>query len=512
MKTIFSKYFIITSIITGLFALWSIIFPERFGSSLSQIQIFFAVTYGWFIKIFPVLILGICLYISFTPKYGRIKFGGEDSIPEFSTFSWLTMLFTAGIGVGIVYFAINEGIYGYFLAPDGIASGITAWEAGKNAMGIAIYHWGISTWAIFSISGLCSGYFTFRHNTQYLPGAPIAFAFSQKPWAKYTAHTMNILAIICSALTISATIGLGSIQIATGARIVFNVSSEQTFLWPYYALIILYIIFLGAALTPLNKGMNFISNINIWLCIILLLFVMIFGPTRYIFEQIFNTLGMLINWLIPKNFEMYIFAENPRYTVEWDTSSLLWWLAWTPFMGVFIASISKGRTIKEFCIATISIPVLFMILWIATFSGIALLNVVEGSGDFGDLALAFPEATIFALLDTLPFSYITSIVALLLIIFFLATTCTSAAITLSRMTDKNGVESHHFRTFLWATFMSTIAFAAIFNSLRASAGAESLQAFRSLSTVIALPYLFFFLVTISAFIKQLRWDNNSKGG
>ncbi len=508
MSKIFTKLFVVSAIFTGMFSVWSILYPINLGDTLSAFQIFFSLMYGWFIKILPVIIIGICIFFGVSKKYRDIRFGGPDARPDFSTFSWLAMLFTAGIGIGIVYFGINEGPIAYLLAPDGIgATNTTKWEAAKTAMGIGIYHWGISAWAIFSISGLSVGYFTFKHGTRYLPGAPIEFAFKGRPWAKPVAAVMNVLGVVCSALTISATMGLGSVQIASGARIVTGQSGESTVMWPFIALAVLFVIFTLAAITPLKKGMKFIGDVNVWMAIGIMVFVMIFGPTRYIFEQIVSTFGTLLTGFIPKNFEMYLFVDDPSYIVSWDTSTLLWWIAWTPFMCVFIASISKGRKIKEFCFASMTIPVIFMILWLATFSGTALLDIIQGTGSIGNYALSNPEETFFALLRTLPFSGFTQFFTLVLIVFFLATTCTSAAVSLSRMTGPDGIEISHTRSAVWAVLMTLIAVAAIYATI-SSGGIEGMYGIRALATALALPYLFFYILIIVAFIKQIRKDES----
>lgn len=514
LRKIFTKLFIISAIITAVFSTWSILYPINLGDTLSRFQVFFSLMYGWFIKILPIIIIGISLYFGISKKYRDMRFGGPDARPEFSTFSWLAMLFTAGIGIGIVYFGINEGAIAYLLAPDGIgadgglaANGTQKWEAAKNAMAISIYHWGVPAWAIFSISGLSVGYFTFRHGTRYLPGAPIEFAFKGRPWAKPVARVMNVLGVVCSALTISATMGIGAVQIASGARIVANAPAEGTEMWPFIVLAILFVIFTLAAVTPLKKGMKFIGDANMWMAIGIMVFVMIFGPTRFIFEQIFDTFGSVLTGLIPKNFEMYIFVDDPSYTVAWDTATLLWWIAWTPFMCVFIASISKGRKIKEFCFATMTIPVIFMVLWLATFSGTVLLDIIQGSGEIGKYALENPEETFFALLRNLPFSGFTQIFTLVLIIFFLATTCTSAAISLSRMTGPDGIEISHTRSAVWSVLMTLIAVAAIYATI-SSGGIEGMYGIRALATALALPYLFFYILIIAAFIKQIRKDEH----
>ena len=508
MKRVFTKLFIVSVIITGIFSVWSLLDPQNMGTVMSKIQMFVSVMLQWFIKVLPMIIMVVCFVFAISKKYGNIKFGGPDAKTEFSTFSWLAMLFTASVGMGIIYFGVNESLYAYYLAPNGISGGFSKWEAAKNSMGIGLYHWGISAWAIFSMSGMAVGYFTFRHGTKYLPGEPILFAFKGRPWAKPVAYVMNVLGVVCSALTIATTMGLGSFQLATGARFITGVPIEETSSWPFIALGILFLISTAAAITPLSKGMKWIGNLNIWMAIIIMVFVMIVGPTRYIFEQVIDVLGTQINTLISKNFEMFIFVDNPSYTIEWDVATLLWWISWTPFMCIFIASISKGRRIKDFFFATITIPVVFMILWLSTFAGTALLNAVEGDGQIAKYALENADQTFFALLATLPLSNITQVFTFILMIFFLATTCTSCSMSLSKMTDAEGKKIDPVRTAVWSFLMTLIAITAIVAASKG--GAEGLYGIRALATTMALPYLFFYLLIMAAFIKQIRKDERNK--
>lgn len=503
-KDVLTPTFVIAASITAVFSILSLVNPTALSNTLTTIQMIFALEYGWFAMLIPTLCVGILLYLGLSRKYGHIIIGGQDAEPEYSLFSWIAMLFTASIGIGIVYFGINEPLYAYFLAPSSTEAASTMLAA-KEAMSTAIYHWGVSVWGIFSVAGLIMAYFVYRHNTRFLPGDVLTNTFPGKKWAPPLASFMNILACVCSAMTIAATIGLGTVQITTGIANVFGLDGAIVAVFPYIILAILLVITLLASTTKtVGKGMSIIGNINVYMAFGILIFAMVFGPTRYIFEQIIQTFGTFISEFIPRNFNLFMFAQDPTYSVTWDVSNNMWWIAWTPFMGVFIASISKGRSIKQFALATMTIPVAFMLLWHCAFGAVALLDVIEGTGLVGSLALTSPDMTFFALLKTLPIPQITTIFTVVLLIFFLSTTVTSAALSLARMTDKNGREAKPIRAATWCILMSAIALTGIFAA--SLGGQDALNGIRSLATTMSYPYLFFFILTTTALLKKMFSD------
>lgn len=503
---VFTPLFIASGLITAVFAIWAMVDPSQLTLSLSKVQLFVVGNYGWFFMLIPVIFAFISLYFGLSKKYGHIKFGGQDAKPQFSTFSWLAMLFTAGIGVGIIYFGINQPLYAYYLSPMGINNPtISPMEAARNSMGMGVYLWGIGAWVIFSIAGLVVGYFAYKHNGKYLPGEAIRIGFKDKKWSNPFAKCIDVLSVVCAALTIAATIGLGVIQLSGALKMLYNVPENIVNMLPFILLAILFIMFTTAAVTPLQKGMKFIGDVNMYMAIAITLFAMIFGPTRYIFEQIVDTFGTFVQTSVIQNFQMYIFSDLQNFVYEWEATGWLWWISWTPFMGVFVASISYGRSIKEFVVASMTAPVGFMLIWLCTFGGSAMHNVMLGDGSLGQVGMTTPDLTFFKFLEMLPFSTITIIFTAILLLFFLATTCTGCSVSLSTMTDPEGKSSSPVRSAVWSLLMSLIAISAIVATLRG--GNDAFNGIRALATTMTIPYLAFFLISISAFIKQIVVDN-----
>lgn len=506
---IFTAMFIVSASITALFSVFSLVSPSALARIMTFLQSLFAAQYGWVAMMIPVLCMGLLLALGIS-KYGTIVIGGKDTKPEYSLFSWLAMLFTSSIGIGIIYFGVNEPLYAYYLSP-GSTEAPNTMVAAREAMGTALYHWGISVWAIFSVAGLIMAYFVSKHNIRYLPGDVIETSFGKRKWVPATKYSMNVLAIVCSGMTIAATMGLGSVQIATGMTQVADIGGAFKAMLPYAVLAILLIVCLFAATTKkVGKGMQVLGDWNVYLAIAILLFAILFGPTRYILSQVVQLLGTYIDQLLPRNFEMFLFSGDPTYSTTWDVSNNMWWISWTPFMGVFIASISKGRTIRQFAFATMTIPVLFMLIWHAAFGGIALLDAILGTEQIAKHAMESPDMTFFAILQTMPWPTLTSIATIILLVMFISTTITSAALSLARMTDADGKEAAPVRSAVWVILITVIALTGIFATTLG--GNDALNAVKSLATTLSYPYLFFFILMATGFIRQIRKDKHQMQG
>jgi len=239
-----------------------------------------------------------------------------------------------------------------------------------------------------------------------------------------------------------------------------------------------------------------------------MVYAIVTGPTRYIFEQMVQTTGTLIVQVIPRNFQMFIFGKDPSYTLTWDVANNMWWISWTPFMAVFIASISRGRTIRQFAFATMTIPVAFMLMWHCTFGATALLNLILGDGSVAAHAKTSADMTFFALLKTLPLTPLISAASVVLLLFFLATTVTSAALALGRMTNRDGQTPAPLRCAVWCFMMAAIALTGIFATTLG--GNDALNAIRSLATTLSYPYMFVFILLATAFLRQIKLDERRK--
>lgn len=513
-KKIFTNTFIISASISLVLAIISLINTDTLSSILSIFQVVFAVEYGWLGQIIPLICLIVLFYLGFSKKYGHIKLGGENSKPEYSTFAWIGMLFTGAIGMGLMSFAVNEPLYAYLLSPSAIDAQPNVMEAAKQAMVTSMYHWGASTWSIGALAGLVVAYFVSKHNGRYLPGDAILKTWPHKKWSKGLSNFINVLACIAALTTISASMGIGVVQLTSGMASLFNLSEFTTEILPYIFLAILaFFCILSSATKKVGKGMNIISNINIYVCIFVLIFVFVFGPTRFIFENIVQTLGSYIFEFIPRSTDMFIFGTDKAllttglsYLTSWDVVNNLFWICWAPFMAVFIASISKGRTLKEFAICTTIVPTIFMLLWNSGIGGISLLDTLIGEGQIAANVLERADLTFFMIIKSLPFSTVMTIISVILLFMFLTTTVTSAALSLGRMTDEEGLNPEPVRCVIWVILMTCISLTSLVSA--SNGGADALATIKSIGSVFGYPYLFFFIMIIFAFFRQIKIDEN----
>lgn len=494
----FSNLFWYAVAFSAIFSVWAVMNPTSLTTTLWGLIYKFHDNFNWLVISMPLIICILSFALAFS-KYGQIKLGKKDEKPEFSTASWLTMLFTAGLGVGLVNFGVAEPLVHYLSSPLGLPGGFDKVTAAKNAMALTMFNWGIPAWAIYTISGLVIGYFTYHRSAKFLPGTPIEEGFKDKKWGKGLGSLTNILAAGASALTLAASIGLGVFQVKNALKAVFNweLAGVQS------SLIILLFIFLSytiPAISPINKGMKIIGDINIYLVIGVLIFTFVIGPTRFFMGSILTTFGETIKTIVPLGFNVYLFQDRGWFN-DWPLTTLVWWVSWTPFLGIFIARISKGRTIKQIVLASIIIPTLFIIIWFSVFGGFGLLNDIAGDGSIAKYIAENPNdvyLSFIMVLQQLPAFNIIGLIFIALVVIFLATTATSAAISLSMMTS-NGVENAPpYRTFIWCIIMVTIASANVVTG--------TLNGVKAVAVFLGVPYMFILFLQIAGMIRQMRKD------
>ncbi len=494
------NYFLYTAPFVAAIALISLIWPETLTNVIIKMTTFFYTTFDWFVVWLPLMAIIIGLYFAFS-KYGKIRLGGDDAKPEYTLYSWMAMLFTAGIGVGIVFYGPIEGMWHYFQSPIGVSAGLSQAEAMENAMALSIWVWGVPAWALYMVGGLIVAYFAYQHNMDFSPSAAVEKAYGKRKWAKAVGIMILVIAIISIALSVSSSIAMATTQIASGLKIITGKTFTSTFA-KIIILIFIFCAYTGASVLPIQKGMKVLGDWTMYISIGLLIFVFLAGPTHYFVSVMINTIGRIITQTIPFSFEMYLFRDRSWFT-WYPMSYWVWWITWTPFVGVFLAKISKGRTIKQFILASIFVPAGFMIVWFSVFSGYSLLDTIEGTGTLAEIAnTGSYEGTIYNLLNLLPLSAVTKPVTVFLFIGFVITTVTSAAISLGIMTSNDGKSESKSKSVVWCIFMALIGFAVIITG--------KIEGIKSVGSFAGFPFVYILLILIAGFIKQIRIDVNKK--
>lgn len=459
----------------------------------STIQAFLSERFGWFYLISASVILLFTIYLAFS-KYGNIKLGKDDDEPDYSTFSWLSMLFSAGMGIGLVFWGIAEPVSHYFVPPVGEGETV---EAAANALQFTIFHWGFHPWAIYALIGLTLAYFKFRK------GAPGTISATFYPLIGDRINgpigkTIDVLAVLATVFGVATSLGFGAIQI-NGGLSYLNGNITNGFLTQLLIIIGVTILFMLSSISGLGRGIKWLSNANIIMAILLLVFFLFAGPTTYLLNLFTTTFGSYLQYLPQMSFRMDPFnEENSAWIQDWTIFYWAWWISWSPFVGTFIARVSKGRTIREFIIGVLAVPTVFCALWFTVFGGTGIHSEMFGSGGIWE-AMGQGENTeiaLFATLGQLPLSTILTVFAIILIGTFFITSADSATFVLGMQTT-NGMLNPPMKIKLtWGIIQSAAATVLLW--------AGGLSALQTAAIISAFPFVIILLSMMISVHKGLK--------
>jgi len=481
--------FFVSVILCGAIGVWGIIAPDAMANAALGMTGFALKSLDWFFLLLCTGFLILSVYMAFGP-FSHIRLGKDDERPEFSTLSWLAMLFAAGMGAGLIFWGVAEPIF-HYVSPPGI-SGKTP-EAARMAMIITNLHWGLHAWSIYAVCALVIAYFSFRKGVPSLISSPIKAEFGCKHRGLWC-HTADIIGVLAVIFGLAGSLTMGVLQVRAGLGEVFNVPATDT-----VSIIILCLMtafFLISASTGINKGIKILSNINIAIAIVILLLIIFAGPTRFIMEIFITALGDYFSQLVSMSFKLYPYKDLSSWTSGWTLTYLIWWLAWGPFVGIFIARISRGRTIREFIIGVVFIPTLFSILWFAAFGGTALYIEMFGGGGIAELVLEDVSKALFALFTWYPLSEILSILALVLIFIFLVTSADSGTFVVSMMTSNGDLDPSIKFKLVWGIIIGLITAGTLFSGSVAVAKAMAIAG--------AIPFSLILILQLIAFLRTIR--------
>ncbi len=487
-------YFWFTAPVVGIIAVLSVIFPTQVANMFATAGEVIYTLGDWFIMWVPCVILILCFWVAFSPL-GKKKLGGEDAQPEFSLFSWISMLFTAGIGVGIIFYGPLEGIWHLMYGNLSKLEYLTPTERAHNAMSTAVWLWGVPAWAFYTISGVVVAYFAYNKHTPFTMSAPIQMAFSNHKWNNWVSKLTMCLTIITVGISLASSLAMAAGQINGGLRYILGMPTLQITPWILLAIFITYSLI---SVTPINKGMKTLSDWTIIVALLIMAFVFLTGPTRYFMMTFVESIYNAAIGSVEHSFRLFIFDED-RYWINWFSMSYwIWWIGWTPFMGIFIAKVSKGRTFGEMVMYSIFVPAGFILLWFSIFSGFGILETVKGSGKLAEIAGGNYQETIYAMLDMFPLSWLTKPVLAILFLAFVTTTIVSGCISLGIMTGKDGINASKPKILIWGTFMSAIALPFVLSG--------RIEGIKAVGSLAGAPYMFCFFILIAAFLKMVRRD------
>ena len=478
------------------FLVWGVVDSEGMGTTTGELLGWLETTFGWLFILVSASFLLFSGYLAVT-RYGNIRLGPDDSEPEFSTFSWVSMMFATGMGIGLMFWGVAEPLT-YLTATD--ASSIppgrgdpSTPDSARVAMEYAFFHWGFHPWAMYAVIGLAIGYFAYRKGT----GNLVSGAFGPLLGRRATegpGKAIDIIAIFATLFGSATSLGLGALQITGGLDDVFATGESK---WlTVVVIVVLTTCFVLSAVTGIEKGVQFLSNANAIAALLLVFFLFVVGPTVFILSTFTESLGGYLTHLPTMAFRTGAFGGS-EFLDTWTIFYWAWWISWTPFVGMFIARISKGRTIRQFVVYVILVPSLVSFVWFSILAGSAFDLQLSGAKDLGAvLANEGTESALFATLREYPLSSITVVLAVFLVAIFFITGADSASIVMG-MLSQHG-EEHPMR---WLVIFWGVAQGAVAGVLLFSGGLGALQ---TLVIIVAGPFMLVICAMCVSLMKALR--------
>ncbi len=435
-----------------------------------------------------LLLLAIYLALS---KYGSIRIGPEGSRPEFSTTAWIAMLFAAGMGVGLLFFGVSEPLTHFSVIRDFSSDP----EAARLAMFVTYLNWGFHAWAIYGVVALIVAFFAFRRERSLLLSAPLLDVYGEKTWTRVLAWLFDFLSVVAIAVGLAGSLAMGVFQIQTGLAGILGVPNSR------YLTAIIFAVTCVSFLIPLRRdlgeGMSKLSNLAMGIAISLLIYLLVVGPTSFVMNSIVSGFGRYVFNVLPAGFSTTEFFDQRISTwfQDWTLNYMIWWLAWSPFVGIFIARISRGRTIREFLAGVIIAPTLFSVFWFGVFGGVGFFDVLDGSGRLLEVNDMNLDATTFALLQQFPLKFVTQIVTIAAAFLFVVTSVVSAGFTLA-MIGTGGDEnpSPSVRT-IWGAVLGALGLAMIL--------VNDVSLVRSIIALSAIAFVFIVPILVVCLLKSL---------
>ncbi|MER0476416.1 BCCT family transporter, partial [Morganella morganii] len=469
------------------------IFPQRSEILLKTLQAQLFENASWFYILAVALILLTVAYLGLS-RFGEIKLGPDHSQPQFSYLSWFAMLFSAGMGIGLMFFGVAEPVMHYLAPPVGDAQTV---QAAREAMEITFFHWGLHAWAIYAIVALILAFFSYRHGLPLTLRSALYPLIGERIYGPM-GHAVDIFAVVGTVFGVSTSLGFGVLQVNAGLAHLFGLPVSPAMQ------VILIVIITGLAtlsvVSGLDKGIRILSELNLSLAGILLLLIGILGPTVLLLKSFVQNTGAYLSDIINKTFNLYAYEpQSTEWLGGWTLLYWGWWLSWSPFVGMFIARISRGRTIREFVTGVLFVPAGFTLLWMTFFGNSAIFLIRDKGAEMlaqivqEDVALA-----LFQFLNYFPFSSVLSFVAMLMVIVFFVTSADSGAMVVDTLASAGEIHTPVWQRIFWAFLMGAVAITLLL--------AGGLTALQTMTIATALPFAIILLIAIVGLLKALRID------
>jgi len=502
MKNYTNKYFDISkpvfipsALITVFFVTFTIIFNEQAEAGFSSFRTYMSENFGWFINIAINYFLFFVIFIAFS-RFGKIRIGGKEARPDFNKFSWIAMLFSAGMGIGLVYFSVAEPML-HFSNP--IEAGLSGVEKSKLAMKHTFFHYGFHVWGIYTLLGIALAYFTFNKK------APLSIKSTLKPlfgnyMNSFVGYAIDVVAVLATLFGLATTLGFGAVQFTTGISELSGLSNSVNL--QILSIIGITLIATVSVLSGLNKGLKYLSNFNMIIAGIVFLFILFVGSTVLLFDGFVESLGLYLTDFFEMSTYRNQYGEEGEWFKSWSMFYWVWWISWSPFVGTFIARISKGRTLQDIAIYGLLVPSLFSMLWMSVLGGTALDMQLNSVVDLAQVVTDDSSIGLFKMLENLPYYKITAILSIILVGTFFITSSDSGSLVVDFMTSGGKLDAPKGQKVFWAFMEGSIAIALLIGG--------GLSALQSASISTGFPFAIILIFVSISLLKSLKQDDQLK--
>jgi glycine betaine transporter len=485
-------FLVAVALVVGLVIPGAIV-PEVLDQLTATIHEAILDSVGWAYLLATMVFLVFIIFLA-ASRYGSIRLGGDHEKPQYSYFGWFSMLFAAGMGIGLVFWGVAEPLNHFHNPPVHIAADTGA--AAEFAMVRSFFHWGIHPWAVYILMSLSIAYFSFRRGMPPLISS-VFYPLIGDAIYRWPGKVIDILSVFATVFGVATSLGFGATQIRGGLATVLGV--PDTMASALVIIAVVTVLYMASSMIGLDKGIQVLSKGNVILTMVLMGLVLVVGPTTYILNVFTSTLGGYVTNLIDLSLSTNPF-QGYAWTQEWTLFYWAWWISWSPFVGLFVASISRGRTIREFVIGALLVPALLTFLWFAVFGGTALNLELMGDGTFplSQIAVENAPRTLFALLERLPLATVLSVIALVVLGIFFVTSADSATYVLGMMSSGGSLRPSAGKKIVWGLLQSSAAAV-----LLVSGGLGGLQ---RMAIIAALPFALVMVAMMRSLHKAIHYE------
>jgi glycine betaine transporter len=490
------------AVLSAVFVAWGIFFTDNLAAVFNAVLFNFLVpNFGWVFILATFGFLAFSLYLAFS-RYGRIRLGGEDEQPEFRTVSWVAMMFSAGMGIGLMFYGVAEPLSHMSSPPAGTAEPGTR-EAAQVGMEYSYFHWAFHPWAIYAIMGLALAYFCFRKGMPNLISTAFYPLLGERVYGPI-GKTIDILAIFATLFGSATSLGLGALQINQGLEAVFGIGGQNAVGLAIVVIAILTLAFILSAISGVHRGIQWIANANMVLAVFLVVFVFVVGPTVFILNSFTESLGDYLFNLIPMSFRAGAYSDAD-FVSSWTVFYWAWWISWAPFVGTFIARISRGRTIREFVFGVILAPSVVSFVWFAVFGGTAINLQLSGAvNNLASTAASNQPGALFLTLEQFPLFWLTALITIILVALFFVSGADAASVVMGMLSSRGNLHPKRWNIIVWGVFTGAAAAICLLAGAIQGSVDVALSALQAVAIASAAPFVLVLIGLCFSILKALR--------